>query len=127
MAGDGEGDVAEGLVQAQAMIGGVGFRQQRVAAALRPVEIAGIDDHAAHRVAVPAHELGERMQHDVGAMFDRLAEIGRGQRVVDDQRHAGLLRDLRDAADVGDEAAGIGDRLDEDGLGLGRQRLLDGG
>ena len=59
------------------------------------------------------------MHDDVGAVLDRLAEIGRGQRVVDDERHARVLRDLGDRLDVGDHAAGIGDRFDEDRLGLG--------
>jgi hypothetical protein len=65
------------------------------------------------------------MHHDVGAVVDRLAEIGGGQRVVDDQRHAGLLRDVGDRLDVGDDAARIGDRFDEDGLGLGRDGALE--
>ena len=38
-----------------------------------------------------AHEFCERMDDDVGAMLDRPAEIWRRQRVVDDERHAGLL------------------------------------
>ena len=58
---------------------------------LQPVEGAAVDDHAADRIAVAAEEFGERVHDDVGAVFDRLAQIGRRQRVVDDQRHAGLL------------------------------------
>ena len=74
---------------------------------------------AADRIAVAAEEFGERMHDDVGAVIDRLAQIGRGERVVDDQRHAGLARDIGDRLDVGDDAAGIGDRLDEDALVFG--------
>ena len=49
-------------------------------------------------------------------------EIGRGQRVVDDERHARLFGHRGNGFEVGDDAAGIGDRLDEDRLGLGRER-----
>ena len=58
------------------------------------------------------------MDDDVGAVLDRADQIGRRQRVVDDQRDLRLLGDHGDGADVGDDAAGIGDRLDEDRLGL---------
>ena len=72
-----------------------------------------------------AEKLRERMHDDVGAVLDRPAEIGRGQRVVDDVGHAGFLGDRRDRLDVGDDAARIGDRLDEDRLGLRRDRALE--
>ena len=59
------------------------------------------------------------MHDDVGAVLERPDEVGRRHRVVDDQRHAGLLGDRRRCArDVDDDAAGIGDGFDEDRLGL---------
>ena len=125
-AGDGEGEVAEGLVQHEAVIFRPRLRQHGIALFARPVERAAVDDHAADRIAVAAEKLGERMHDDVGAVVDRLAQIGRGQRVVDDERHAGTLRDLRDRLDVGDDAAGIGDELDEDRLGLRRDGAFEG-
>ena len=94
-AGDGEGEIAEGLVQDDAAIFRARLRQHRVVARLRPVEGAAVDDGAAHRIAVAADELGQRMDDDVGAMLDRPHQIGRGQRVVDDQRQAVLARDRR--------------------------------
>ena len=38
---------------------------------LLPGEFAGIDNNSAQRRAVSAHELGERVQHDVRAIIDR--------------------------------------------------------
>ena len=123
-AGDGEGEVAEGLGQLHAVVAGVGV-DQRLEAVLgaEPVEGAAVDDHAADGVAVPAHELGERVHDDVGAVVLGAAQVGRGQRVVDDQRHAGLLGDGGNRRQVDDDAAGVGDRLAEDGPGLGRDGL----
>ena len=46
-------------------------------------------------------------------MLDGPEQIGRGQRIVDDQRHARLLGHGRDGGNVGDDAAGIGDQLHE--------------
>ena len=124
-AGDGEGEIAEGLVQHDAVVFGPRLAQHRIAVLARPVERAGVDDHAADRVAVAAEEFRQRMNDDVGAVVDRLAEVGRRQRVVDDQRHAGAAGDVGDRLDVGDDAAGIGDQLDEDRLGLRRHRALE--
>ena len=102
--GDGEGEIAERLVQHDAVVLRARLGQHRIAPLARPVERAGIDDQAADGVAVAAEELGQRVHDDVGAVFDRLAQIGRRQRVVDDQRHAGALRDLGDRLDVADDA-----------------------
>ena len=64
--------------------------------------------------------------HDeVGAPLERPAQIRRGQRVVDDQRDAGLVRDLRDRLEIDDDAAGIGQALEEDRLAARRQRAAE--
>ena len=60
-----------------------------------PVEAAAVDDRAADGDAVAAEPFGDGMHDDVGAELDRAAQIGRGERVVDQQRHAGRVRDLR--------------------------------
>ena len=109
-AGDGEGEIAEGLVQHDAVVFRPRRREHRDSGPLADqskVPPSTID--AAHRVAVAAHELGQRVHDDVGAVLDRPAEIGARQRVVDDQRNAVAVRDLGDAGDVADDAAGIGD------------------
>src|SRR5262249_57684547 len=72
----------------------------------------------ADRVAVAAEKFRERMHDDIGAVVDWLAQIGRGQGVVDDQRNSRVLGDLADRLDIGDDAAWIGDRLNENRLGL---------
>ena len=66
------------------------------------------------------------MHDDVRAVVDRLQQVRRRQRVVDDQRHAGALGDLGDGLDVDDHAAGIGNGFDEDRLGARRDRRLEG-
>src|SRR5499427_8845290 len=104
---------------------GARLGQHRIAALARPVEGAAVDDQAADRVAVAAEEFGQRVHHDVGAVVDRLAQVRRRQGVVDDQRHAGAARDVGDRLDVGDDAARIGDRLDEDRLGLRADAALE--
>ena len=71
---------------------------------------------------MPAEKFCQGMHDDVGAVFDRPDQIGRGERVVDDQRNAGFLGDRGDGGDVSDNAAGIGDELDEDRLDLRCQR-----
>jgi hypothetical protein len=84
----GEAEVAEGFVEAHAVIALRGLGHLRELAVV-PGELARLDDHAAHGGAVAAEELGGRMHDDVGAVLDRPAQIGRGEGVVDHQRHAG--------------------------------------
>ena len=121
-AGNGEGKIAERLGERDAVIAGAGGGQCRIAPGFQPVERAAIDDGAAKRVAMAAEKLRQRMHDDIGAILDRPHQIGRGERVIDDQRHAGFLGDRGDGGDVSNNAAGIGDRLDEDRLDLRRQR-----
>ena len=124
-AGDGEGKVAERLVQHDAMIFRPRLAQHRIAPLARPVERAAVDDHAADRIAVAAEKFGQRVHDDIGAMFERLAQIRCGERVIDDVGHAGAPRDLRHRIHVGDDAARIGDRLGENRFGLRADGALE--
>ena len=121
----GEGEIAEILEELEPVIGGLRLGQRGKAAALRPVELAQFDHHAAKRIAVARQELGRRMDDDVGAMLDRPAEVGGRERVVDDQRQARLVGDLRHRRDVDHDAARIGEVLDEDRLAFRRQRAAE--
>ena len=99
-AGDREREIAEGLVQHDAVVFRARVGEHRIAALTRPVERAAVDDHAADRIAVAAEEFGERVDDDVRAVLERLAQVRCRERVVDDQRHAGLARDVRDTASM---------------------------
>ena len=52
------------------------------------------------RGAVPAEELRQGVDHDIRAVLERPHQVRRRQRVVDDQRHAGVVRFVGDALDV---------------------------
>ena len=70
----------------------------------------------------PPRYLVAECDHDVRAPLDRPDQVRGGERVVDDQRHAGLVRHAGDALDVQDVLAGVGDHFAEEQLGVG----LDG-
>ncbi len=59
------------------------------------------------------------MHDDVGAVADRLDQVRGGDGVVDDQRHADVVRDRGDARDVEDVVLRVGDGLAEERLGVG--------
>ena len=82
------------------------------------VEGAAVDDHAADGGAVPAEVLGRRVHDDVGAQLDRADQVRRGDRVVDDERDADLVRDRGDGLDVEDVGLRVGDGLAEEQLGV---------
>ncbi len=55
---------------------------------------------------------------DVGAVFEGAEKDGGGDGVVDDERHAVLVRDFGEAGDVGDVAGGIADAFAKDGASI---------
>jgi hypothetical protein len=65
------------------------------------------------------------MHDDVGAVVDRLEQDRRRHRVVDDERHAVTVRDLRQRLDVADVAGRIADGLAEHRAGVLVDQLLD--
>ena len=99
----------EDLGELHAVIAGAGLGDGGVLAG--PGELAAIDDDAADGGAVAAHELGGRVHDDVRAVLDGAAQVGRGHGVVDDQGHAGLVRDLGHRLDIQHVHARIGDGL----------------
>jgi len=75
-----------------------------------------LNHDAGDRRAVADDELRRRVHDDVGAPFQRPAEIGRRERVVHDQWCSHLLRDRRGRLEVEHVAPGIRDRLREEDL-----------
>ena len=62
------------------------------------------------------------MHDDVGAVGQRLDQVRGGDGVVDDQRHAGVMRNGRDVRDVEDVVLRVGDGLAEERLGVRSHR-----
>ena len=73
----------------------------------------------------PVHVLRRRVGDDVAAEAERTAEDRSREGVVDDERHAVLVGDLRELGDVENAAGGVRHRLAEDALGVGAEGLLD--
>ena len=65
------------------------------------------------------------MNGDIGAVIERLQQDRGRDRIVDDQRHAMTVRDLRQRFDVADIAGGIADGLGEHRLGVFVDQPLD--
>ncbi len=74
-----------------------------------------------------AHELRQRVHHDVGAPLDRSQQDRRRHRVVDDQRHAVPVGDVGQRLDVADVSRRIADALAEHRPGVAVDQALDGG
>ena len=75
----------------------------------------------------PPMNLVSEWHDNVGAVFDRPHQVGRRQRIVDDQRNAVFARDLGNRLDVDELAARICQALDEDGAGFGVDLAFEGG
>ena len=65
-----------------------------------------------------AQELGGGVEHDIGAVLDGAAQIGRRHGIVDHQRHAGLVRNGRHLFDIEHVHARVGDGLAVERAGL---------
>ena len=128
--GAGLGDVgglAHGLGEDHPVVAGVGLGHAgELVGAGSPVEVARVDDVAAHGRAVAADELRGRGDGDVGAVLERAEQVGRGERVVHDEGHAGGVGHLGPRLDVEDVGVGVAERLGVEELGVGLDAGLDG-
>ena len=98
----------------QTMIGRVGLIEHREALRVRlPGKPAAVDDRATERGAMPAHELRQRMDDDVGAVFDRTQQDRRRDGVVDDHRDAMPRCNRRQSLNVADVSRRIADAFAE--------------
>ena len=74
---------------------------------------------------MPAHELGERVHHDIGAVLDRAQQHRRGHGVIHHEWDAVPVRHLRQRLDIADVAGRIAYALAVDGARLGVDEALD--
>ena len=95
-------------------------------AGLRRALIA-VDDGAAQRGSVAAHELRQRVDDHIRAVLDRPQQDRRRDGVVDDERNPVTVRHARQRLDVADVARGISDRFAEHRAGAVVDQLLDVG
>ena len=86
----------------------------------------GPDHGAGEHVRVATQPLGRRRHDQVGAELDGPAEVGRSERVVDDQLGARAMGALGQGRDVGDDGGRVGDGLDVQQPGAGERRLHGG-
>ena len=82
---------------------------------------------AADHVGVAAQVLRRRVDDDVGPELERELEVGRGERVVDDDQGAGGVRRLGRLADVDDVEERVRRRLEPDDAGALVQVRLEAG
>ena len=120
-----ERDGAEHFVEVHSMISGRGLGELRESAAGLPIEPAGVHDDSADAVPMAAHELGQRMNHDVAAVIDGPADVGRGEGVVDHQRQAVRVRDGRHRFDIENIAAWVADGLSVEELSVRANGLAE--
>ena len=82
------------LAEHQAVVARVGLGEAREAAAPLVVERAAVDDDATDGRAVAADELGGGVHDNVDTVAQRLAQVRRRQRVVDDERDVVVVSHL---------------------------------
>ena len=71
------------------------------------------------------HVLRGGVRHDVNAVFERTTVDGRGERVVDDERHAMAVRGGCEFVEIEHHQRRIGDGLAEHCLRVGLERRLE--
>ena len=90
-----------------------------------PVELAGVHDDTADGGSVTADELGRGVHDDVGAVFNGPEKIGCGKSIVDDERNLVCMGNGRNRLNVNEVGVRVAERLDEDGLRLGTDGVLE--
>ena len=107
-----------------AVVAFVRLGEIRELARCRPVKLAAVHDHAAALYGMAVHVLGSRVDDNIRAPFDWPAQHRRCERVVHDERHVVLVRDVRPLFNVEHGQSRIGERLTEHRLGVGLEQLL---
>lgn len=92
------------------------FGELRELAALGPVELAAIHNHAAESRSMTTDELGGRMHHDIGTVFNRANQVRRTEGVVDHQRNLVLVGDFGDGIDIRNVGMRVAECFDKDEL-----------
>ena len=111
---------AETLGVGDAMVAVVGGGQAgELVGVGSPVELAGVDNDAAHGGSVTIHILGGGMGDDVSAPLEGTAVDGGGEGVVHDQGHAVGMGGLGELLNVQHRQGRVGDGLAENQLGVG--------
>merc|ERR1711963_1342004 len=90
-----------------------------------PVEVAFLDDEAAHGITMTTESLRSTVHNNIGTMLEGAHQVGRSRSVVNDEWQAVLVRDFCPPLQVDDKASWIGDRLAVKRLGLRRDGFLD--
>src|SRR5215472_4739558 len=90
---------AEGLDKAQAVVRRIGLDQPGETT-IRPVELAAIHDYASDGSAVATDEFSSRVDDDIASVLEGLYQVRCGQRIIQDQWHPVLMRDIGHGANI---------------------------
>ena len=98
----------------ETVVRGVGFTEHREAPRmLGPRKVAAIDNDAAERRTVSAQEFCQGMHNNVSAVFERPQQNGSRNRIVYQQRNAGLMGNVRERFEVADVSCRVPDAFAE--------------
>lgn len=101
--------------------------EAREFSALRPIEIATVDDYTTHGGAVATNPLRSAVSNDVGTKLDRRTDIAaHAKSIVNDQGDAMVISHLRNSRDVRNIVLRVGDGLDVDSSCVLVDQLGDG-
>ena len=107
------------------MITGIRLDELRELARLFPVKLAALDDNAAKCRAVPADKFSRAVDDNIRAEFKRANLIGRGERVINDERDFMLVRNVGDGLNINERGVGIADGLDKNQARVVLNRRLE--
>ena len=91
-----------------------------------PRKPAAIDDSSPERGAVTAHEFGQRMNDDVGAVIDRTQQDRGRHRVVDDERNSMPGGDGGQRSNIANVSGWIADALAKNRARIVVDQLFNG-
>src|SRR5258708_31679109 len=79
---------SQGRCIANTVIRRIRVDQIREASTGSPIELPTIDNHAANRSPMTTDKFGGGVDHNISAMLEGLDQIGRWQRIIEDQRQS---------------------------------------
>ncbi|MNI60558.1 hypothetical protein D3C73_1157830 [compost metagenome] len=93
--------------------------------AVRPIELAILDNDTAERSAVPADGLGSRIDNNIRSVGKGIEQVRCTEGVINNERDAMRMGNCGNRFDIEDGRIGVADALNQDGLGIWRHCIVE--
>ena len=118
--------LGKGIPVLQSMVSFRRLREVREPS-IGPVKVSAVNNNTSNSGTMSTNPLGCGMDDNISTMLKGTDQVSTStESVVNNQGHTGIMGNLGNGSNVGDDVLGVGNGFDENGLGLGVDQLGKG-